>query len=72
MRKKHVDRGPKLKEPFAECSLCGAHTAVTDDAMQLHILVRHPMELLSHPAVAPRAAGAAFELGKALAERFLK
>lgn len=68
MSKKYVDRSVPFDEK-AECSICGAKVALNDEAMQLHVLARHPLEFLSHPAVVRRVASAAFDLGGKLAER---
>ena len=66
MNKKHIDRQRPFKEK-AECSICGAKIEVVDEKMQLHLLTRHPLEVLQHPAVGSRIAQAAFELGSKLA-----
>jgi hypothetical protein len=66
MAKRHVDR-TKPFTPKAECILCGAKVEATEEKMHMHLLARHPLDLLQHPDIGGRIAQAAFDLGQKLA-----
>jgi hypothetical protein len=67
MAKRHVDRSKPFTEK-ATCSICGARVEATEEKMSLHLLSRHPLDLLQHDAIGPRIAQAAFDIGRKLGE----
>lgn len=64
-----ASRKKEVKE-FAECGLCGAKMAPTEEEMMFHIATAHPLELMKHPKVAPALQNMAFAAGAALANLF--
>jgi hypothetical protein len=59
-----------LKPNEAECNICGQRMPASDEMMYVHIVTRHPLELLAHPKFQRSAATLAFQLGARVAEMF--
>lgn len=62
-----------MKKPAtAECNICKEKIPANDQAMMFHLVMRHPMDLVTSKSFIEKASGFFYNLGGALADKMMR